>query len=353
MTLKQRIDSFSKIQIFLKEFINADFQKSTELNFPKNFYLELEKITETAIHHNGWFVKENVLYAITQWEHNLTLEKLYSWIDPYHLENITEEKKVGIIMAGNVPMVGFHDLISVLISGHHALIKLSSNDAQLIPFFVKLLCFINPEFNHKISFVEQQLESVDAVIATGSNNTARYFEFYFRKYPHIIRKNRTSVAVLKGDESENDLENLGEDILRYFGMGCRNVSKLFVPNEFDLNRFFKSVFSFQDVINVHKYKNNYDYHKAIFLMNRDSIFENGFLILKEDAGYHSPIGTLFYEKYDDLDLVQKCLKKDAEELQCIVGKSIFDGEVSFGATQKPALNQYADGIDTIDFLKNL
>ncbi|MFV0530193.1 MAG: acyl-CoA reductase [Flavobacteriales bacterium] len=352
MILKQRIHSFSNIEFFLNEFLTLDFHQSTELCFPQHFYLELEKIIETAFHHNGWFIKENTVHAITQWKNSLALDKLNTWVTPYHLQDTLQEKRVGIIMAGNIPMVGFHDLISVLISGHHALVKLSSNDNQLLPFFIKLLCFIEVEFEQKITLVEK-LEDFDAVIATGSNNTARYFEYYFGKYSHIIRKNRTSVAVLKGDESEKDLENLGEDVFRYFGMGCRNVSKLFIPEDFDLNRFFKGVFPFQEIINNHKYKNNYDYHKAIFLMNQDTIIENGFLILKEDQGYHSPIGTLFYERYNDLNIVQKRLKKDSEKIQCIVGKNIFDDEIPFGHTQKPYLNQYADGIDTLNFLKNL
>lgn len=353
MNLEQRLYSLFQLQIFLKEFLHTDFKQDTNLNFPKSFYLELEKITDTAVYHNGWFNKENVLHALTQWENSLTARHLNHWITPYLLDDHTKAKKIGIIMAGNIPMVGFHDLISVLISGHHALVKLSSNDDQLIPFFIRLLTHINPEFNDSITLIQQKLEGFDAIIATGSNNTARYFEYYFGKKPHIIRKNRTSVAVLTGMESEKDLENLGEDVLRYFGMGCRNVSKLFIPNDFDLDRFFKGVFPFKNIINHHKYQNNYDYHKAIFLMNQDPIIENGFLILKEDQGYHSPIGTLFYERYNDLTVIQNRLKGDAEKLQCIVGKNILENEVSFGATQKPSLNQYADGIDTIEFLKKL
>ncbi len=353
MNLEQRIHSLSQFQIFLNEFLNLNFQEDTDLHFPQSFYLELEKITETAVHHNGWFVKENVLYALSQWKDCLSQENLLNWITPYQLKDKIEEKQIGIIMAGNIPMVGFHDLISVLISGHHALVKLSSNDDQLIPFFIKLLIHISPEFNNRITLIKQKLEHFDAIIATGSNNTARYFEYYFGKKPHIIRKNRTSVAVLTGKESEKDLESLGEDVLRYFGMGCRNVSKLFIPKDFDLDRFFKGVFPFQDVINRHKYQNNYDYHKAIFLMNQDPIIENGFLILKEDQGYHSPIGTLFYERYNDLNTIQNRLKEDTEKLQCVVGRNIFESEIQFGETQKPALNQYADGIDTINFLKNL
>ncbi|MFV0237784.1 MAG: acyl-CoA reductase [Flavobacteriales bacterium] len=353
MSLAERIHNISQFQLFLTEFLSVDFQDDRELSFPEHFYLELKKITETVVHHNGWFVKENVLHALSNWKDNLTHKKLVNWIKPYHLKEVTQEKRIGIIMAGNIPMVGFHDLISILLSGHHALIKLSSNDDQLIPFLVKVLIHINPEFNSKITFVQQKLEGFDAVIATGSNNTARYFEYYFKGKPHIIRKNRTSVAVLTGMESEKDLENLGEDILRYFGMGCRNVSKLFIPKDFDLDRFFKGIFSFQNHIHHHKYQNNYDYHKAIFLMNQDSIIENGFLILKEDSSYHSPISTLFYERYENLEILQKRLKEDAEKLQCVVGQNILENEVGFGETQKPDLTQYADGIDTIEFLKNL
>ncbi len=353
MTLKQRIHHFSQIQLFLEEFLTSDYQNHTNTTFPEGYYLELEKITATAFQHNGWFIQENVRHALTQWKNVLSNEKLLQWVTPYHLEENQSPKKVGIIMAGNIPMVGFHDLISVVISGHHAWVKLSSHDDQLIPFFIKLLVHQNPDFENQISIVKERLTDFDAIIATGSNNTARYFEYYFGKHPHIIRKNRTSVAVLTGEESEKDLENLGEDILRYFGMGCRNVSKIFIPHDFDLDRVFKGVFPFQEIIHVHKYQNNYDYHKAIFLMNQDTIIENGFLLVKEDSGYHSPISTLFYERYDDLSVIQKRLEEDHESLQCVVGHDISLNEIPFGTTQMPSLTQYADDIDTLQFLKDL
>ncbi len=352
MNLEQRIHNISQLHFFLNDFLYTDFQSSENLTLPLKYYLELDEITNTSVHHNGWFIKENVLYALTQWEKCLTKESILQWTSKYSFSN-NEMKNIGIIMAGNIPMVGFHDLLSVILAGHKALIKLSSNDDKLIPFFIKLLNEIDKNFINIIEIVSYKLENFDAVIATGSNNTARYFEYYFGNKPNIIRKNRTSVAVISGNETEKDLENLGEDILRYFGMGCRNVSKLFIPNDFNLDRFFKGVYPFQDIINKNKYRNNYDYHKAIFLMNQDSIIENGFLILKEDKGYHSPIGTLFYERYNDVKLIKKRLIEDKNKLQCIVGKGFINEETAFGETQKPNLEQYADGIDTLKFLQIL
>jgi len=353
MNLTQRINDFSQIGYFLKEFLTIDFENDTAVSFHSRFYLELKKIVETYRHYNAWFTKENILYALSQWKEALIEENLSAWLSPYHLTDQRAPKTIGVIMAGNIPMVGFHDLLSTLICGHKAKIKLSSKDHLLLPFFIRFLCYIRPQWEKYIQIVENQLTDFDAVIATGSNNTSRYFQYYFSKYPRIIRKNRISAAVLTGNESERDLRNLGEDIFRYFGLGCRNVSKIFVPKHFDLNGLLKRFSPFREVMDHHTYRNNYDYYKTVFLMNRDKIIDNGFIILKEDQNLYSPIGTLFYEYYKDLSAIKDLLKREKDKIQCVVSQSFTADEISFGQTQKPALNQYADGVDTLAFLNTL
>jgi hypothetical protein len=253
-------------------------------------------------------------------------------------------------MAGNIPLVGFHDLLSVLLTGNNALIKLSSNDNVIISFVKDYLISIEPLFKDRILLPDGKMQGFDAVIATGSNNTARYFEHYFGNVPNIIRKNRTSIAVLTGKESPEQLEALGEDIFRYYGLGCRSVSKLFVPDGYDFKPFFTSIYSYHPIIEQNKYANNYDYNKAVYLMSEFKILDNGFLVLKEDKSYASPIASLFYENYTSLNNLKERLKEDEDQLQCVVGDGILDSEIPFGDTQNPALSDYADGVDTVDFL---
>jgi hypothetical protein len=246
--------------------------------------------------------------------------------------------------------VGFHDFLSVLISGHHVLVKTSSNDQHLLPFLANYLIAVEPDLKNKIKFVEGKLEDFDAVIATGSNNTARYFEYYFKDKPSIIRKSRNSVAVLNGQETTVQLVALGDDIFRYFGLGCRNVSKLFVPKGYDFTAFFEAIFEYQDVINYEKYANNYDYNKAVFLMSNFKLLDNGFLTIKEDSSHASPISSVFYEYYDNLKEVENRLSADQDSIQCVVSTNLVKNSIPFGTTQKPKLWDYADGIDTLEFL---
>jgi hypothetical protein len=249
--------------------------------------------------------------------------------------------------------VGFHDFLSVLISGHKVLAKLSSNDKQLLPYLTGQLLVIEPGFQEFISFTEEKLENFDAVIATGSNNTARYFDYYFGKYPNIIRKNRNSVAVLNGTESAEQLEALANDIFRFFGLGCRNVSKLFIPKDYNFDNFFKAMFTWKHVINDHKYINNYDYNKAVYLMSLLPVLDNEFLLLKEDSGYSSPISVVFYEYYEDTEILRQKLDENSESIQCVVADGGIVAAIPFGKTQSPQLWDYADGVDTLDFLLKL
>jgi len=256
-------------------------------------------------------------------------------------------------MAGNIPLVGFHDFLSVLNSGHEVLVKQSSNDKHLLPYLAKYLEYVEPSFKGKIAFTDEKLAGFEAVIATGSNNTARYFEYYFKDKPNIIRKNRNSVAILTGKETKEQLIGLSDDIFTYFGLGCRSVSKLFVPKDYDFQDFFGGMYGKSDIMNNAKYANNYDYNKAVYLMSLFDILENGFLMIKEDTQYASPIATVFYEYYDDLASLQAKLTADAEDIQCIVADIDMENEIAFGHTQQPELHDYADGVDTLQFLSSL
>ncbi|WP_372917123.1 acyl-CoA reductase [Salegentibacter sp.] len=349
MTIEDRKTHFIKLGEFLANF-KRNSQKIPSLgNKDLKFFKELNEKIDAAVHYNGWFTRENVVFSLQQWSEALSKKNLDQWLERYDLSE-KESKTIGIIMAGNIPLVGFHDFISVLLAGHKVVAKLSSNDKQLLPVIARYLIHLDSEYQNRISFTEDRLKGFDAVIATGSDNTARYFEYYFSKVPSIIRKNRNSVAVLTGRETPEELEALGEDIFRYYGLGCRNVSKLFVPENYDFDAFFKAMYKWNPIINQAKYANNYDYNKAVYLMSNFKLLENGFLILKEDRGYSSPIATVFYETYKDSEELNEHLQNEKDKLQCIVKKNPGINEVSFGETQKPQLWDYADNIDTMEFL---
>lgn len=349
MTLSEKIKTFATLGRFLKQFSTEPAAMDPGVPANDKHFDAFENLIRTSESYNGWYTAEQVRFAIASWADALTEENLTRWLEPYQIPE-REPKTIGLVLAGNIPLVGFHDFLSVLMSGHRALVKLSSNDMKFLPFLANYLIEIAPELKNYITFTDGKLEGFDAVIATGSNNTARYFEYYFRDKPSIIRKNRNSVAVLTGKESAEELEALGEDIFRYFGLGCRNVSKLFVPCGYDFQPFFGAIFRFGDLVHDKKYTNNYDYNKAVFLMSNFALLDNGFLTLKEDASYASPISSVFYEYYDDLAEVQQRLASDADQLQCIVSAGMIDGSVGFGQTQKPQLWDYADHVDTIKFL---
>ena len=344
--------SFVELGNFLRQFSEDGNVKSASVLQNDLYFDEFVNLIELSQSHNGWFTPEHVLFSIQSWEKALTEDNLNQWLSNYDFSKI-EPKKVGLVLAGNIPLVGFHDFLSVLISGHDVLVKTSSNDQHLLKFLAKYLIAIQPELNSKITFVEGKLEGFDAVIATGSNNTARYFEYYFKDKPSIIRKNRNSVAVLDGTETFEDLVGLGEDIFRYFGLGCRNVSKLFVPKGYNFDNFFKAMYEYRDVIQYEKYANNYDYNKAVFLMSNFQLLDNEFLTIKEDVSYASPISSVFYEFYENLEEIATRLNADAEQIQCVVSKNLIPNSVAFGQTQQPKLWDYADNVDTLAFLNNL
>ena len=338
MQLEDRINAFSKLGSYIREL-------ATEKE-------SVPAIIERAKQHNGWFTLNNIYFALNSWGNLLKEEHLVKWTQSYDL-SIAHPKWIGVVMAGNIPLVGFHDFVSVLISGHKIKAKLSSNDSILLPHLAEKLIAIEPAFQEHIQFSKNKLTDFDAVIATGSNNTARHFEHYFGKYPNIIRKNRNGIAVLTGKETENDLMALANDIFRYFGLGCRNVSKLFIPKVYDFDPFFNAMYSWKELINNDKYINNYDYNKAVYLMSNLPLLDNEFMLLKEDSYHASPISVVFYEYYNDLKQLQQRLKEDHQSIQCIVGNAGIKDEIPFGTAQTPSLSQYADGVDTLSFLIDL
>ncbi|MCT4697738.1 acyl-CoA reductase [Tenacibaculum haliotis] len=351
-TIQNRISAFVELGKFLSQFTQKETAQKNDIQFNDLFFDGFKHQLKIAGEKNTWFTKENLLFATESWSKALTNENIQQWITNESLGK-NDTKQVAVIMAGNIPLVGFHDFLSVLISGHSVLVKQSSNDKNLLPFLAKYLEYVQPELKGKITFTEQKLTGFDAVIATGSNNTARYFEYYFKNKPSIIRKSRNSVAVLTGNETAQDFENLSNDVFCYFGLGCRSVSKLYVPKDYNFDPFFTGMFNKQEIINNAKYANNYDYNKAVYLMSEFDILENGFLMIKEDESYASPIASVFYEYYDNADDLKAKLKQDKEKTQCVVANNFMEGEIAFGETQNPQLWDYADGVNTLEFLSKI
>lgn len=352
MMLEKTKKAFVELGRFLAQFKEYETNTSSEVLFNDLFFNRFLHLIEDQKHHNGWFTESEVYFSIQSWAKALTQDNLDTWLSAYDISEKTP-KTVGLILAGNVPLVGFHDFLSVLITGHKALVKTSSNDKQLLPFLAEYLARVEPSLNDRIEFTDQKLQGFDAVIATGSNNTARYFEYYFKDKPSIIRKNRNSVAVLNGTETHEELVELGKDIFTYFGLGCRNVSKVFVPKDYDFEKLFRAMYEYSDIIHNQKYINNYDYNKAVFLMSNFLVLDNGFLILKEDTSYSSPISAVFYEYYSDLENIKKRLSQDNDLIQCVVSKDLIENSVAFGQTQLPKLWDYADNVDTVAFLNTI
>jgi hypothetical protein len=348
MNTKERIEILSKLRLILNNISEEKEWFDSELGINRDDYERLVYSVLVAKVQNQWFTKESVLEAFKGVSSWLTVSQLSDWQGAYEFD-INSPKKVAVIMAGNIPMVGFHDMISVFLSGHNVVCKLSSDDKVLLPAIIEVLSVFNPKVKEIIEFTENRLPKFDAVIATGSDNSAMYFETYFGKYPHIIRKNRTSIGIINGSETKEQLSVLGKDIFTYFGLGCRNVSKILIPKDFLIDRFFEAIVDYGEVVNHNKYANNYDYNKAVYLMNLDQILDNNFILLKEDKSLHSPLGVLFYERYDSQEELNNYLELNKNELQAIVGENY----IPFGVAQCPSLNDYADGVDTMKFLETL
>jgi len=329
VNLEQRINLLVFLSGYLKE--------NTE---------EWQAIKQRASNENGWFVPEYINLAIKNiCENFLPKEKLQTWVERYHLPHENENPKtIGLVMAGNIPMVGFHDLLCCFITGHKVLVKTSSKDDAMIKHLVQQLYIKDPSVSQYITFAEQ-LKNCDAYIATGSNNTSRYFEFYFAKYPHIIRKNRTSVAILDGTETDAELEGLADDAMIYFGLGCRNVTQLYVPHQYDFIPLLAALNKYSWASDHHKYRNNYDYNLALHILNNKYYMTNETTLLIEHESTFAAISQLHYQYYDDAQHVLNKLKH-SEEVQAIVG---YLG-LPFGKVQQPSLTDYADGVDTVEWL---
>ena len=307
-----------------------------------------------ATQYNPWFTKESIDHGLHALANNyLNFDALQEWTSQYRVED-SAGKKIGLILAGNIPMVGFHDILSVFLSGNVAKIKLSSKDEVLLKFIIDELNLIEPGIAPYFEIVDK-LNNIDALIATGSNSTGSYFEKYFGHVPHIIRKNRHAVAIVKNDTSTDALSELGKDIFTYFGLGCRNVSKLYLEEGFDLQKIFDAILPYSSVIDHHKYKNNYDYNNALYLLNQEEFLTNNFLIVKESTDISSRIASLHYEYFDSEESLMKNLEVNKDLIQCVVSDEPIGqfSNITFGAAQFPRLDDYADGVDTMEFLTQL
>ena len=355
MTSIPEIQAICQLGDFFKHISSDNAKDTSNLNIKQQHFEDVRNFIDFPSGHNPWFTTADLKFTIKYWAENLNQPTIERWLAKYQVNSTNGNKTVGLVMAGNLPMVGFHDLICGLLAGFRVKVKCSSDDNYLIPKIQEVLFELNPEVGSRIEFTDSKLENVDAVIATGSNNTSRYFEYYFRDIPHIIRRNRNGIAVLDGNESEQELLNLGEDVFRYFGKGCRSISKIYIPENFDLDRLFNAFYPQHEMVMAHnKYMNNYDYHRALYMMNQDDLLENGFLIVKEDTAIASPLAVLFYEKYKDANALLELLKEQSEQIQCIVSNiGSIENKVSFGQAQSPKLWDYADGVDTMKFLTSL
>ena len=329
----------------LGQYLNALLDSQSENDF------NINKLLNEVFYRNKWFSETYVIFSIRQWSKVLTLENLYNWLEAYNLNPIIP-KKVGLILPGNIPAVGFHDVICTWLSGHHPKIKLSSKDDILIPFFCS---FIENKLNQScFEIVEKRLTDFDAVIATGTNNTIHHFDYYFRKVPRLLRSNRSSVAVIQGNDSSQELEKLGKDLFTYYGLGCRNVSKIYLPENFKLNKIIQAVDSYKHLRDSSKYDNNLTYQKAVCFLQNQKFTDGGFFLMQESKNLHAPISMIYYEYYTSFKELIEVLNTIENQIQCIVSSSeVFDNSVEFGQTQSPQLWDYADGVDTMSFLENL
>ena len=345
---KEKIEfALSRLGKLMTHFGKSNDWTGFDLGITEEEHSSFNELIVRQKHYNGWFTEDMVRKSLLSLGGLLTENQLREWTAEYDYQS--EVKTVAVIMAGNIPLVGFHDFLCVLMSGNKVLAKLSSEDKYLLPALSEFLYVFEPELKERITFSEGKISDFDAVIATGSDSGSAYFEQYFSSYPHIFRSNRTSIAILNGSETTKDIELLAEDIFNYYGRGCRNVSHLLVPRSYDINKVFEGIVVMGDVVHNKKYGNNYDYNKAVHLLNREQLLDNNFVLLKESTDLFSPLGMLYYHFYDSESEVADYLDNNIDNLQCIVG----EGHISFGNAQQPSLNDYADGVDTLKWLNQL
>lgn len=347
MKKESLVQAFCQLGLVMRNIGENKPWESFDIGITASEYDEFNALMGTLKHHNGWFTEEMIRKAIGNLGESLNKENLEQWCDQYTFSK--KPKTIAVIMAGNIPLVGFHDFLCVLLSGNRIMAKMSSEDDKLLPVLAEFLICFYPEVKDFISFSDRNMKGFDAVIATGSNSSFLHFEQYFSKYPHIFRKNRTSIAILDGTESESQLKALGDDIFVFFGRGCRSVSHLLLPRSFEINKVFEHIVHQGAVINNKKYGNNYDYNKAVHLMNQEKLLDNNFVLLKETKLLSSPLGMLYYHFYDDVDEVNSYCEEHKDSIQCRVGA----GGLPFGTAQSPKLNDYADNVDTMQWLNSL
>lgn len=342
ITLQQRINAFTELGAIMKDAASYKPSSAEAVN--------LRKLMDSQEQHNKWFTPDNVLLSVKAIASMLEKDKVKKWLEPYAMpDKPVTDKTIAVIMAGNIPLVGFHDFLCVLITGNRILAKTSTKDSELIREISNILSGINPNFSTHIKFTDKITGKYDGIIATGSDNTSRYFEYYFGNKPHIFRKNRNSVAIINQDTSQEEIEKLATDIFSYFGLGCRNVSKIYIENGIDPERIVDQWTNWSYVLNHRPYANNYLYNKSLFKLNKENFIDNGFLLLKREGGWTSPVSVIFYDFFKSKNNLMDELSEHAGNIQCIVSEN----DTPFGQTQYPQPGDYADNIDTIEFLISL
>ena len=342
MNINTRIKLLTKLGRFLLDYVENNNNEFNEI-----FFRNVDKKVKKVKHENSFFDFENIKNCFVYWGKHLNEKSLKKLLPEIKFK---VSKNILIIMAGNIPLVGFHDFLCVFICGHKSIIKKSSKDSVLYTLIFDLLISWEPKFKNCFTIIEKVNLEIDAVIATGNNTSTHFFEKYFKRYPKIIRKNRNSVAILNGNESEEDLERLMKDVFLYYGLGCRSVSKIFVPEGYDLDGIFRASLKWKKIFDNNSYKNNYTYNKSIFLLNSEKFYDNGLVLLKESEKLGSPISVLYYEQYKSLDKLRKKLNANRNQLQCLVSNGLVKNSIKFGLTQSPSLQEFADNINTVDFL---
>lgn len=348
MNLTTRTKAFVELGNFINRHYTKDWLPKEE-----KFHNDLQALTNIAYSYNGWFTEPNIQQALLGISFMLKENELNEFAKK--IVEPVQPKKVAVIMAGNIPAVGFHDMLCVLLSGHNILIKVSSDDPALIPFLAGMLIYYEKDFAPRVNFSEARLVNFDAVIATGTNNTAKHFEYYFGKYPSIIRKNRSSIAVLNGKETKEELTLLGKDIFDYFGLGCRNVCKIFVPEGYVFDSLFEAVYDYKFVLDNKKYNNNYEYNRAIYLLDLVPFLDNNFLMIRESKELHAPTSVIYYETYQTNDELIRAINDMQSNLQCVVSNFELANikTTALGQTQQPSVFDFADNVNTLDFLSTL
>ena len=348
-TLNQRIEAFAMLGRILQD---CAWEHDGESDLHPIVHEGIKK----SLEHNHWFIPAHMNYALEAIGKMLCKEKISQWVSHYNLPEPDDGKQlnIGVIMAGNLPAVGFHDFLCVLISGNRISAKLSSDDPFLLPAFAEVLERIHGGFGKLVSFNEDKNLSCDAVVATGSNNTARYFDYMYAHVPHIFRRNRNGIAILSGKETPDDLQKLAMDIFLHFGLGCRNVSKLYLPAGYDFTNLIHALHPGAYVGSHEPYMNNYRHSKAMLQMQGIGFIDNGFLLMLESKAISSPVAVLHYEFYDDRAILPILIAKSVEQIQCVAGNSeVYKNAIGFGKSQQPAINNYADDVDTMDFIAGL